>query len=70
MATPTVILDCARIDNPDLGAIHILATATLQARRDGWQTRLLYVSRELTQLIAFVGLEGILLVAAGFPPRS
>ena len=70
MATSTVILDCARIDNPDLGAIHDLARVTLQARRHGWQTRLLYVSRELTQLIAFLGLQGVLRVAAGFPPRS
>jgi len=70
MATPTVILDCARMGNPDLGAVQTLARSTLHARRHGWETRLLYVSRELVQLIAFVGLERVLRVAAGFPPRG
>ena len=56
--------------NPDLGAVQRLARTTLRARRHGWETRLLYVSMELVQLIAFVGLERVLRVAAGYPPRG
>ncbi len=64
-----VILDCAPIEQPDLRAIQGLARRTLDARRGGCECRLLYVNRELMQLIAFVGLDGVLVVAAGFPPR-
>jgi hypothetical protein len=65
-----VFLHCGQIDGPDLRAVHLLAGATLRAKRAGSQARLAFVSRDLLQVIAFVGLEGVLIVAAGFPPRS
>ena len=70
MATGTVILDCSPIQHANLGSIQWITRRTLDARRQGFQCRLLHVRRELLQLIAFAGLESVLLVAAGFPPRS
>ena len=65
-----VYLHCGRIEVPDLRTVQLLAAATLRTRREGGQTRLAFVSSELRELIAFVGLDGVLVVAAGFPPRS
>lgn len=65
-----VFLDCGQIKEPDLRTIHLLAAATLRARRAGAQTRLALARRELLQLIAFVGLDGVLIGGAGFPPRN
>ena len=65
-----VILDCARIGAADLRSIQALARATLRARRAGLECRLLYVSRELRQLISLCGLDGVLRATAGFPPRG
>ena len=65
-----VFVHCGQIEGPDLRTVDLLARATLRARRAGSQARLAFVSRELLQLIAFVGLDGMLLVAAGFPPRG
>jgi hypothetical protein len=65
-----VYLHCGRIEVPDLRSVQVLAAATLRTRREGGHTRLAFVSSELRQLIAFVGLDGVLVLAAGFPPRS
>ena len=70
METGTVILDCGSIGVCDLGAVHCLAQATLQHKREGFQCRLLYARRELLELIALVGLERVLRAATGFTPRS
>lgn len=65
-----VFLHCGQIEVPDLRAVHVLARAALGAKRAGVQARLAFASGELRQLIAFTGLEGVLRVAAGFPPRD
>ena len=65
-----VFVHCGQIDGPDLRTVDLLARVTLRARRAGNQARLAFVSKELLQLIAFVGLDGMLLLAAGFPPRN
>lgn len=70
MGTGTVILDCGRIEVPDLGAVQCLARTTLRRKRDGWDCRIVYASRDLLRLIALVGLDGVLRAATGFPPRS
>ena len=65
-----VFLHCGQIEGPDLRTVQMLAAATLRTKRRGGQTRLAFVSRELRELIAFVGLDEVLVVAAGFPPQS
>jgi hypothetical protein len=65
-----VAVDCARVGIPDLWAIQCLARRMLDVRRQGLEGRLLYASAELLRLIAFAGLDGVLRVAAGFPPRG
>ena len=65
-----VYLHCGHIGANDLRTVDLLARATVRAKRAGSQARLAFVSRELLQLIAVVGLDGVLLVAAGFPPRG
>lgn len=69
MATATVILDCSPLERVDLGAIDWITRRTLEARRHGLECRLLHARRDLLQLIAFAGLGGVLMAAAGFPPR-
>jgi hypothetical protein len=58
------------MEAPDLRTVSLLARATLNARREGGQARLAFVGLELRRLISFVGLEGVLVFAAGFPPRG
>ncbi|HET7421473.1 MAG TPA: hypothetical protein VFL27_13940 [Candidatus Dormibacteraeota bacterium] len=65
-----VFLHCGQIEVADLRAVHMLARATLGARRAGDQARLAFVRGDLRRLIGFVGLEGALRFAAGFPPRG
>ena len=65
-----VFLHCGQIGVADLGAVQRLARTTLVARRAGARTRLAFVGADLRQLIVFAGLEGVLLVATGFPPRG
>ena len=65
-----VFLHCGQIEGPDLRTVNLLAGATVRAKRAGSQARLAFVTKELLQLIAFVGLDGVLLLAAGFPPRA
>ena len=65
-----VYVHCGRIEVPDMKSVQLLATATLRTKRSGGQTRLAFVNKELQQLIAFVGLDGVLVIAAGFPPRA
>ena len=64
-----VFLQCGQIEEPDLRTVHLLARATLRAKRAGAQVRLAFARKDLLQLIAFVGLDGVLVVAVGFPPR-
>ena len=65
-----VFLHCGRIEAPDLRTVSVLARATLTARRGGGQALLAFVGLDLRRLISFVGLEGVLVFAAGFPPRG
>lgn len=62
MPTGTVILDCARIKDPDMSAVDRVARLLLQARRDGCDCRLREASEELLQLIELAGLDGLLRV--------
>jgi hypothetical protein len=65
-----VYLHCGRIEAPDLRTVNLLARATLAARRAGGQALLAFVSEDLRRLISFVGMDGVLVFAAGFPPRG
>jgi hypothetical protein len=65
-----VFLHCGRIEAPDLRTVNVLARATLSARRGGGQALLAFVSQDLRRLISFVGLDEVLVFAAGFPPRG
>jgi anti-anti-sigma regulatory factor len=69
MPTTIVIVDCSPVRRADLSAIQWISRRALDARRRGSESRLLHASRELLQLIAFAGLDGVLIAAAGFPPR-
>ena len=62
MATGTVILECARIKDPDLSAIDCMARLVLDMRRDGCECRLRDASHELQLLIEFAGLGEVLRV--------
>ena len=57
MATETVILDCARMQESGLAAVELIARARLEARRRGRQFALHNPSRELLELIHLVGLD-------------
>jgi ABC-type transporter Mla MlaB component len=60
MATGTVILDCARIKDPDISAVDCIARALLRARRDGCDCRLRAAGDGLLELIELAGLDGLL----------
>ena len=62
MATDTVTLSCAQIDNADLSAIDRLARIQLGARRGGCELCLGDASDELLALIELAGLSGVLRV--------
>ena len=53
----TLVCDVAALAQADLDAIDLLARLQLVAKRRGYQLRLCGVSRELADLIVFVGLE-------------
>ena len=65
-----VFLHCGQLEGSDLRTVHILARALVRAKRAGMQARLAFASRELVQVIAFAGLDGVLRTGSGFPPRS
>ena len=60
MATGTVILNCARIQDPSVASIDYLARLKLGLMRGGRTLRLANASAELVQLIELTGL-GVLL---------
>ncbi len=60
MATGTVILNCARIEDPGVAAIDYLARLTLGLRRGGCKTCLANPNTELLELIDLVGLAEVL----------
>ncbi len=70
MATGTVILDCARIKDPDMSAVDRIARLLLQARRDGCDCRLREASDELLQLIELAGFDGLLGVEVERQPEQ
>ncbi len=62
---PREIICDAAVLAPDVGSVDILARLQLSARREGLDLRLHGVSRELQDLLAFIGLAGVLGVEAG-----
>lgn len=70
MGTGTVILDCARIKDPDVSAVECIARLLLQARREGCDCRLREASDELLQLIELAGLDGLLSVEVERQPEQ
>ncbi len=70
MATGTVILSCARIQDPSLAAIEYLARLKLGLRRGGRELCLASPSPELTRLIDLAGLAGVLGVEVKRQPEE
>ena len=62
MPTDTVTLNCARLKQPDLGAVDRLARIQLGVRRGGRKLCLADASYELMALIDFAGLADVLRV--------
>jgi hypothetical protein len=60
MGTGTVILDCARMGEPDIGTVERIARLQVAARRRGLELRLAGAGAALVDLIAFCGLAGVL----------
>ena len=58
---PTILCDVAALGPPDLGTVGALAHLALEARRLGLELRLVGVDGALRELIAFAGLEAVLL---------
>jgi hypothetical protein len=57
-AEPTTIdCDVGGLADPDVSTIDVLARLQLAARRLGYRIRLCNASRELQELLAFMGLE-------------
>ena len=54
----------------DIGAVDALARASLNARREGERLRVVNASPELQELIAFAGLDGVLLRRNGREPEE
>jgi hypothetical protein len=70
MATETVILDCARMQESGLAAVEVIARAQLCARRRGATLRLRNASHELLELMVFAGLDGCLGVEVQRQPEQ
>ena len=66
MATETVIVDCAHIARPSAYTIDRIARLNLALRERGCECRLANPSQALLDLIAFVGLGGVLCVESGW----
>jgi ABC-type transporter Mla MlaB component len=66
----TIVCDVAALTQADLDAIELLARLQLVAKRHGYQLRLRDVSRELEDLIVFVGLDPVLPVEPGRQPEE
>jgi len=68
MALPgrkTIVCDVGALVAPNVRTVGVLARLQLTARRRGHEIRLRHASRELQQLLAFVGLDDVLRVEAG-----
>ncbi len=70
MATGTVILNCARIEDPRVAAIDYLARLSLGLRRGGCKLWLASPSTELMELIDLVGLAEVLGVEVQWQPEQ
>jgi hypothetical protein len=62
MAIRRIILDCARLSEPDAGTIDEIARCLLAAQRSGLGVRLENTSESLLELIDFCGLAELLWV--------
>jgi ABC-type transporter Mla MlaB component len=69
MATETVILDCARIEDTGLYAVELIARATLEARHAGRELVVRNPSNELLELLDLVGLSAYLAVEVKRQPE-
>ena len=56
-----VVCDVRGLDRPDAVSLDALARVQLTARRCGCRVRLRHASEELRQLIAFIGLDEVML---------
>jgi hypothetical protein len=65
----TIVCDVSALD-PDARAIDALARLKLSSRRVGCELRLRHASRELLELLAFVGLNEVLRLEAGGQPEE
>jgi anti-anti-sigma regulatory factor len=65
----TIVCDVSALD-PDAVAIDALARLHLSSRRVGCELRLRHASRELQELLAFVGLDEVLSLEAGGKPEE
>jgi anti-anti-sigma regulatory factor len=61
----TIILDAASLEHAGIGAIGVLARLQLAAKRAGGEILLRRPDGELEELIAFVGLSGVLRAESG-----
>jgi ABC-type transporter Mla MlaB component len=60
-AGPIVVVDCARLDRPDVGTVDAIARLTLAARQDGIGLRLEDAPPSLCGLLELCGLSRLLL---------
>ena len=60
MATETVNLNCARIENPSVATVDYIARLRLGLQRSGCRLCLARPSRELADLIELLGLAEVL----------
>jgi ABC-type transporter Mla MlaB component len=65
-----VVCDVSALVDPDVGMADALARLALTARRLGRQVRLRHASRDLQELLAFIGLGDVLPVCAESAPGS
>jgi hypothetical protein len=65
----TIVCDVSALD-PDAVTIDALARLQLSSRRVGCELRLRHASRELQELLAFVGLDEVLGLETGGQPEE
>lgn len=70
MAIRRIILDCARLSEPDAGTINEIARCLLAAQRKGLEMRLENTSNSLRELIDLCGLAELLRDRAGAAGRT
>jgi STAS domain len=68
---PTIVCDVTELGPPDLGTVAALARLALEGRRVGLELRIARAPCELRELIAFAGLDAVLLaVEVGGQPEQ